>query len=409
MTDQRNERNEHDSEAAGQTGDDLLASARRVAAFCAGNAAAVDRDGGFPAQEFEMLARAGLLVAPLSPTLGGRDLRLSACGLQPVRLLRVLREIGRGSLPVGRLYEGHVNALELVQLYGTPAQIGRWAAETRAGLRFGVWAADDRDAPVRFAPDGTGGGVLHGAKNFCSGAGAIERAIVSAEQADGALVLLVVAMDAAAARVDHNWWQPFGMGPSVSGRVVFDGLHVRGEDLIGAPGDYLREPHFRGGAVRFAAVHQGGAEALFDAVRDYLRPQRDDPLVQARCAELAIAVRSGALWIEQAARAWQQTDDDETLAAFADLVRSALLELCTRALALAERALGASAFVAPQPFARLVRDLTMYLHQPAPDRALTTAGRYLLATAAPASDLWSFADDSRCAPAVCPSRDAAAG
>jgi alkylation response protein AidB-like acyl-CoA dehydrogenase len=403
------ERHKRDGEAAGQSGDELLAVARRVAAFCADNAAAVDRDGGFPAQEFAMLARDGLLVAPLSPALGGRDLRLSARGLQPARLLRVLRAIGRGSLPVGRLYEGHVNALELVQLYGTAAQLERWAGEAHAGLRFGVWAADDRDAPVRFEPEGTGGGVLHGAKNFCSGAGAIERAIVSAEQADGAPLLLVVAMDAEAARVDSDWWQPLGMGPSVSGRVVFDGLRVRGEDLLGAPGDYLREPHFRGGAVRFAAVHQGGAEALFDAVRDYLRPQRDDPLVQVRCAELAIAVRSGALWIEQAARAWQQTDDDETLAAFADLVRSALLEMCTRALALAERSLGASAFVAPQPFARLVRDLAMYLHQPAPDRALTTAGRYLLAAAAPASDLWSFADDFQRVPAACPPRDDAAG
>jgi alkylation response protein AidB-like acyl-CoA dehydrogenase len=331
------------------------------------------------------------VAAPLAPVLGGADLRSSAGGATATALLQLLRVLGRGSLPVGRLYEGHANALDLIQLYGTPAQVERWSADVRAGCRFGVWAAHDRELPLQLMPEPDGGGVLQGVKNFCSGSGFIERAVVTAAIAEGVHQLVVVAMDQEAERVDLAWWQPLGMRASATGRVDFSGLRVPREALLGAPGDYEREPHFRGGAVRFAAVHQGGAEGLFDAVRTLLRPQRHDPLLQQRMAELAIAVHTGALWIEAAARAWAEPQAAPlALADFADLVRSAILETCSRVLALVERSLGASAFMRPQPFERLVRDLTMYLRQPSPDRAFTSAGLAALDSLCPAADLWSL-------------------
>ena len=48
-------------------------------------------------------------------------------------LSEVLRSIGSGSLPLGRLFEGHVNALELVLRYGNDPRVKLVAEEARAG------------------------------------------------------------------------------------------------------------------------------------------------------------------------------------------------------------------------------------------------------------------------------------
>jgi len=88
---------------------ELLARAHAVAERCAANASAIDHEGAFPTEEFGWLADAGLLAAPL-----GREWGRLGLGIEPARTLPtllLLRAIGRGNLAVGRLYEGHVNAL----------------------------------------------------------------------------------------------------------------------------------------------------------------------------------------------------------------------------------------------------------------------------------------------------------
>ncbi len=97
---------------------DSVAAARRVAALAAGRADAQDRDDGFPAEDVADLARAGLLAAPVPAAEGGAGL-----GQEPgaADLAAVLRLVGLGSLALGRLYEGHVNALQLVARYAAPA------------------------------------------------------------------------------------------------------------------------------------------------------------------------------------------------------------------------------------------------------------------------------------------------
>ena len=69
-----------------------------------------DRDGLFPERAFDGLRQLGLVGKP--------PLKSVEVG----RLLRVLPAIGRGNLSVGRIYEGHVNALLLISWFGTPSQ-----------------------------------------------------------------------------------------------------------------------------------------------------------------------------------------------------------------------------------------------------------------------------------------------
>src|ERR1700760_5049090 len=91
------------------------------------DAAERDRDGLFPERAFAGIRRLGLVGRP--PLLS----------LEIGRLLRVLAAIGRGNLSVGRIYEGHVNALLLIQKFGTAQQQQNCAAAVTRGDLFGVW------------------------------------------------------------------------------------------------------------------------------------------------------------------------------------------------------------------------------------------------------------------------------
>jgi alkylation response protein AidB-like acyl-CoA dehydrogenase len=190
---------------------------------------------------------------------------------------------------------------------------------------------------------------------------------------------------------------------SASFKVDFSGVEIGQGDLLGAPGDYQRQPWLSAGAIRFAAVQLGGAEALFDVARAELRALgRDgDPHQRARFGQMSVAIESGRLWLRGAApyldRAFAATEggtlDEGTsgqIVAYVNMARTAIERICLDTIELAERSVGVRGMLAPHPLERLVRDLTIYLRQPAPDAALTDAGRYALESTATSAALWDM-------------------
>lgn len=381
---------------------DVLSAAATVADRCAEQAAEADAHGAFPEEEFGLLREAGLLRAPLPAVHGGRGLG-RAPGTAHA-LLRLLFEIGRGSLPVGRVFEGHANALALIHLYSTPEQQARAAADVRQGRLFGVWNTEVPSSGVHLEPLPGGRYRLRGAKTFCSGAGHVARPFVSGALPGGGWQLCVVPMDRADVQahveVDPSWWRAEGMRASASYRVDFTGAELDADDLVGAPGDYLREPHFNGGAVRFAAVQLGGAQALFDAARQHLRTleRTGDVHQQTRMGRAAIHLETGALWLLGAARMQErllladgaplrgafpergpeQEKAAEALVAYARMTRTAIEEACLEVLRGVDRSVGARGLLPPSPVERIGRDLRLYLRQPAADAVLEAAGAYAL-------------------------------
>lgn len=347
---------------------------------------------GFPADAFALLTATGLLAAPLPRAAGGLGLGTEPEGARAA--LDLLRALGRGDLAVGRLYEGHLNALLLVWAYGTPAQRARAAADAHRGFLFGVWNTGPAEGNVRLAPTRDGGLALTGAKTFCSGAGDVARALVTGtwpEEAGGGWQLCLVPMDAVRAAVDSASWRPLGMEASASYRIAFDGVTLGADALLGAPGDYYRQPLFSGGAVRFAAVQLGGAERLLRDACAFLAAQGrgTDPYQALRMGEVAVLVEGGAGWIagaaDRAAR-WMRVDgpppspdDSAAMCAYANLMRAAVQLVCERTGTLVAQSVGARGLLAPHAFGRVLRDLTMYLRQPAPDAALADAGRWAIA------------------------------
>jgi len=364
-----------------------------VADACAALAGETDDERGFPVEAFSLIADAGLLAAPLAEALGGAGLdgrpATAACQLS------VLRELGRGNLSVGRIFEGHVNALMLVQTFGTPKQVERWAADARERtMLFAVWNTEAADG-VRIEPLGDGRYRLAGAKMFASGAGHVRQPIVTGRLPDGGWQMCVVPMDEVATAIDPTWWQPIGMRASASYKVDFSGVELAADDLLGAPGDYHRQPWFGAGAVRFAAVQLGGAEALLDALVNYLRSldRTADPYQRQRAGQAAIAVEGGRRWLEAAARLdlgpGAAGGDVQSTLAYANMTRLAIEDACLRVLDLVQRSAGARGLLRPSPIERIVRDLTFYLRQPAPDAALAAVGQAVLDGDGRATERWA--------------------
>ncbi|WP_139212699.1 hypothetical protein [Bradyrhizobium sp. NFR13] len=73
---------------------------------------------------------------------------------------------------------------------------------------------------------------------------------------------------------DTSRWQAQGMRATATGTVDFTGRRITDLERIGAPGDFMRQPHFSGGAWRFCAVHTGATERLVDLFRTTSFPQQ---------------------------------------------------------------------------------------------------------------------------------------
>lgn len=358
----------------------------------ANQAAESDIEGDFPVGSFAALAKAGLLgvTLPNQPLDGSRA--------KTPGLLQLLKCIGGANLAVGRVYEGHINALHLTHLFASDAQKKSWFADAQNHRLFSVWNTQANDG-VRIHAVGNGRYVLKGCKTFCSGAGWINRPLVTGELMDGQTArgwqMCILPIE----RVqpipqDDSFWKPLGMRASASFKMDFTGVELTEDDLLGQPGDYYRQPYFSGGAIRFAAVQLGGAESLFEHTRQFLRDlnRTGDPFQKARLAEMAWLVESGNQWINTAsskADQWflEKADPAKTVA-YANMTRTAIEVICTRMMQLTEQAVGARGLLRPLPFERIIRDLSLYLRQPAPDATIQDIGAYVSTHTEAAHDLW---------------------
>ena len=365
--------------------DDMVDVAATVAEQLFASGSQSDAAAEFPAAGIENLRAAGLLLAPFGPDQGGAGLvmpHLSGA------LFEVLRRIGGGDLSVGRLYEGHVNAVSLVHRYGTADQVSALADAVRGGALSAVWNAEGRQ-PMTFRP-AAAGWIVEGRKILASGAGSITRPLVTG-LIDGEPWMAIPAL-AEHHEADLGGWTAQGMRSSATGTIDLSGQRLGAADLIGRAGDYKRQPAFSGGAWRFCAVQLGAADRLVDLFRAALveRGRDTDPYQRARVAACLAAVETAALWIGKAARMVVAEDRaPEEAVAYVNLTRMVTERAGLDVMEHVHRGVGLLSFIRPNPIERISRDLGTYLRQPAPDGAMADAAATVLSAAAPTGRLWS--------------------
>jgi alkylation response protein AidB-like acyl-CoA dehydrogenase len=352
----------------------LLARMAPAVAASRVHAQTLDAEGIFPADDVAALDQAGVLAAAVPTLLGGLGI-----GTEPTRATAtayLLYALGSGSVALGRIVEGHINAIRLVMRNGNDAQRAAAAADARAGHLHALWVTDGPN-PLHYTKLDKCI-VLHGEKLFCSAAGHATRAVVTAISPEGARRLLLVPLQKGE-QVQKLPAALQGVRSAGTGRVAFDGARHTTASVFGAPEAYLREPEFSVGAWRASAVTAGALSALVDAARAELvfRRRGDNPEQRERLGRMFINTETARLWVMHACSLGEDPDaQPERAVATVNLARIAIEAACLDTIQLVQRSLGLSAFLQTNQVERMCRDLATYLRQPAPDEALGEAAGY---------------------------------
>ena len=233
-----------------------LALDQALASIAAG-ARGLDREPHFPHKAFGFLSDAGALAS----TIG------SARGAAPiVAEWELLRRVSAADASVGRILDGHLNAVERLEVAAEEEVRDRELAMVRDHNRLlGVWGADPgpgEGAPARMI-ESDGELVLRGVKTYCSGAGGVDAALVIVGEEDGGSPRLVLVECGEKIEVDRSWYRAAGMRASESHRVVFNDVPIKA--ILGEPGELGREPWFSRDAMRTAVSWAGMIDSAAEA------------------------------------------------------------------------------------------------------------------------------------------------
>ncbi len=338
-------------------------------------AGAALRDGEatpcFPAGPIVLLERAGMLAW---------NAKAGASRPPAAAELELVRRVARADGSVGRIYDGHLNAVERLAVQAPAAVRDReLAAVVARRLRAGVWGGEPgpgEGLPATVVEVG-GAEVLRGVKTFCSGAGGLDRALILARQAKGGppLAVWIDLTDEHRVEVDPSWFRSYGLRASVSHRVVFHDAPVLAR--FGAPGSLAEQPWFSRDALRTAASWAGMADTAAAAALDELagRPGRGQ-LEALAAGRILTAQRTIDLWISRGAAAMDAPDD--TLPEIAVQARVGISDACRVLLDEAARACGSRPFVRAGALDRARRDLEVFLLQHRLDPLLARLGEAAL-------------------------------
>ena len=360
-------------------------------------AAHYDSTASFPAEDFEDLFRAGL-HAPVIPIEHG------GLGLGPYRgdvftLWMMTKEIAKADLSLARCWEGHVNSLVLLDGMADDQQRARWfAGVVERGDKWVAWSGEPQARkPGETLRFGTtvekvrGGYVIEGNKVFSTSAGGAQWAILlvntagpggvrhaTTESLDTQLMMACDLSDPSV-EIDSSWWDPIGMRGTVSYLVHFRRTFIPDSDLIGYPGQYLKEGWQTCFIPHYAATFLGAAEAAYDYAFEYVTTQNktEDPYVQHHIGEMSVNVETAHLWLRHVARLWETGRYQEAQIA-GSRARHVVEHLAEATVKHCIRACGARCLNRPSALERIYRDLSFYLRHDNDDHILAMIGKSVL-------------------------------
>lgn len=340
--------------------------ARFAAEHIEANAAEWDDAERFPRHLFPVLGQLGWLGVGLPDELGG-----SGGGATERAIL--VEELARASAGVALgIYVHCALAAAAIATTGEPRLRERYVAPMLRGELTGAWCyaepdsgADVTQVRLRAERSGDGDYVLNGSKCYITNATFADVLVVVARTAGepGSMAgISVLVVDADSPGLVRGPMRKVGMRASELGELHFADCRVPAANLLGSPGNGLREclPVLSQGRVFGGALACGlGAAALAAASQHVAtRQQFGGPLtamqsVRFTIADMAARLRAARALVYGAAATLDAGGRYDTDASIAKLFAS------ETATALAERAMhlhGAQGFMMESPVQRYYRD-----------------------------------------------------
>jgi SfnB family sulfur acquisition oxidoreductase len=296
------------------SGPAAISAAQAYAESIAGRVIERDRAGTVPYPELAAFDASGLLGLTVPGEHGGAD-------LPPTVLAEVVRRIAAVDPAIAQVPQAHFLFVDVLAVWGSPAQQRRLFADVLAGGRLGNGLAERggqhaQDLQTRLRASGAGT-RLQGRKYYCTGAITARWIGVSALDDNDRLVLAFVERDAEGVHLTDDW-NVMGQRATVSGSAVFDGVLVDPGLVVGYQqafsvpqqlGARAQLVHaaiqvgIAGGALRDAGEFvRSTARPFFEAVRaGWAQSAAGDPHTIHRFGVLATKVRAAEALLAAAA------------------------------------------------------------------------------------------------------------
>jgi hypothetical protein len=276
-----------------------------------------------------------------------------------------LMQIGREDVSLAKLAEAHWDAASIL------AEAGR---EAKPGALYGIWASEIPGKALRLVKTESGY-QINGGKMFCSGAGMVDRALVTVGIPQSQLVEIDLRSNSARIQVDLSAWATDAFRLTQTGAVEFRSVEVSEADLVGDADWYLNRPGFWHGACGPAACWAGGVAALVDFA---MESSRDDPHTLAH-----LGAMNANNWLMKACLGVAGREiDEEPLNCMEAQIRALRLrhlveETCTDTLRRFARAYGPQPLSMNHEISQRYREVELYLRQSHSERDLESLGHLL--------------------------------
>ena len=280
-------------------------TARRVGVeVLAVNAARVDADAQWPAENMQALAKAGLLGLHVPERLGGH-------GQGMLALAVICEELARHCGSTAMCYGMHCVATQALVAKATPEHESRYLQPIARGEHVTSLALSEPGTGSHFylprahfrADEGEF--VLSGVKSFVTSGGYADSYVVSLTSLDakddpGSFTLVLVEGRSEGLRWGEAW-HGYGMRGNSSRTVHLEHVRVPAMNLLGAKGDqiwYTFEillPHF---LIAMAGVYLGLAAASLELAIEHLKTREHQHVDETLSAEPVLWHDVASAWTE---------------------------------------------------------------------------------------------------------------
>ena len=235
------------------------------------------------------------------------------------------------------------------------------------GSTWGVFAAEGGFDPLIATTSGDRW-TLSGTKPWCSLAGVLDRALITARTADGDRRLFAIDLHHHGVTVDDAAWIARGLVEIPSAPIRLAAVPA---EPVGDPGWYLTRPGFEFGAIGVAACWYGGAVRIGRAVHA-AAAAKPNPFLLAHLGRIDQLLQDGRRALAEAAALVDGGTADGRI--LAKRVRATVAFGAEEILARAAHALGPAPFALDEAYAKRVADLGLYLRQHHAERDLESLG-----------------------------------
>ena len=308
--------------------EEAIATARRLAAGFAANAAERDADRILPFAELDLLAQSGLLAITVPSQYGGLDVSNAV-------LAEITAILSEADGSIGQIPQNHFYILEALRTDGSEEQQRYFFGRVLAGDRFGNALSERGTKTVghyntRITRDGPGYRI-NGRKFYSTGVLFADWITVFALDAEDRLTMAFVPKGTEGVEIVDDW-DGFGQRTTGSGTTILNNVYVSADSVVFHHKGFERPTTIGSvGQIIHAGVDLGIARAAFAETLDFIRTKSrpwmdsgldrasDDPLTIAKVGQIAIRLEAATALVERAGHkvdaAQVETTEEKVVAA----------------------------------------------------------------------------------------------